>query len=307
MNRKIIDDYIEKLLEVQPPVFEQRTDDSAFLVLSAVCMSLEGIKFVIETLNSRSAELSKINHTCAISLNQTKHFISQENNYLEQDFEPVPHTLACSKEEFLNGRHYILFQDSYVKEKLSLEPLASSFKDNLETLLKSVDLAPHYDNCVSSREEIKDYFMNFLHHVIHQPKSFLVPDDQIFNVQLLGMSLMQKFSTGEVTRDTLLNLIEQYAKQVEVSNKRNKRIEQALRMAIKATNARLTYTIERKKYCRLHIITGLLARKFIEKAKEPFEISINKPTALVIKGGKLDHSPPATPQPSYLPLVKANI
>ncbi|MDR3547343.1 MAG: hypothetical protein P4M11_03545 [Candidatus Pacebacteria bacterium] len=309
-----MDEYLVKLLEIEPPDYRPQQDPDQ-LVVSSICMSAEGINFIVGALDRRNTELERVCHMCGIFLSQIKHYVSAKDRtrptFEPRLFDPVPRSQTSAKLDAAaakpedevktpdDGQHYILFQDVYVREAAKrLEFLPDSFQLNLQRLLKSVDLTSYYTNGTMNLERPKDEFYEFLQQVINQPKSFLVPDEQVFKVQLLASQLANGLSTEDDTSETLRHLISLYSKEVEICSARNKQVEKLLRIVTRAATTRLNFVLDRRNFCRASIITGIFAKKFIERAKVPFEVCTNLPQTGSEE--KTHGAGPGTPQPSYL-------
>jgi len=271
-KRRTIKKYLNKLLDIKYIVKDVKENDISLVGIS-VCMSIESINFIVGKLNAKVDELTKVNSNCA-------NYLAQINSYLAQNSikKFIPNhklfkSLLISKatvQEFDEGRHYLLFQDIYLKERAQSTIFLNEFQTYLQELLYSIDLSSYYSNI--DLENSADDFIKLLQHVAKHPEHFFITSDKHCEMQLLANKLFEFFTKGEVRIEMMNELARDYLNKVSILKEKNNSTEHMLRLNIKTLQTRLDYLTQRKNFLYLNLIPAIYANKIILHEKAPFEI-----------------------------------
>eukprot|EP00826_Nyctotherus_ovalis_P061377 TRINITY_DN872_c0_g4_i1.p1 TRINITY_DN872_c0_g4~~TRINITY_DN872_c0_g4_i1.p1 ORF type:complete len:371 (+),score=128.53 TRINITY_DN872_c0_g4_i1:1347-2459(+) len=273
-KKESIRKYLKELLAVK---YEGSVEDKeAGLVIVSVCMSIESVNFVVAKLNKKVEELAKVSSNCVS-------YLAQINNYFVQNsakefaiddklFKPL-YSPESALQDFKEGKHYILLQDIYLKERAQSVVLSSEFETYLHKLLISIDLSSYYST-IGLQNSVDD-FIKLLKHVAKYPEHFFVTSDKHCKVQLLANKLLELFSRGEVTVEMVNELAGDCVKKVAALKERNCNVENMLRMNAMALKARLDYLTVRKKFTAEKLLPSIFAKKIIFNDPIPFEIVLD--------------------------------
>lgn len=274
-KKESIREYLKELLAVD---YEgSAAANEGGLVVVSVCMSMESVNFVVAKLNEKVEELAKVSSNCVSYLAQINNYFAQNSvkEFLinEKLFKPLCSPESTQKGDFKEGKHYILLQDIYLKERAQSGVLSSDFQTYLHKFLSRIDLSSYY-SAISLQNSVDD-FIKLLKHVAKYPGHFFVPSDQHCTTQLLASKLLELFSRGEVTVEMVSDLAGECLEKVARLKERNCCMENMLRIYAMALKARLDYLTVRKKFTADKLLPSIFAKKIIFNDPIPFEIVLD--------------------------------
>eukprot|EP00826_Nyctotherus_ovalis_P020365 TRINITY_DN1638_c0_g3_i1.p1 TRINITY_DN1638_c0_g3~~TRINITY_DN1638_c0_g3_i1.p1 ORF type:complete len:297 (+),score=62.66 TRINITY_DN1638_c0_g3_i1:363-1253(+) len=272
--RESVDEYFEKLVQIEIPC-KSRVDG---LYLKSVCMSIESINLIVDTFIANTSELENISSRCVIYLRQIMRFYGQSKvgafGAEKKHFEPVFKKLEYNEVDFREGRHYLLLQDVYAEED-DLQAADSKFQQNLEILLKEIQLFSYINNNKSVKP--LEGLIKLTKQVMKYPEKFAKSSESVSDIQALANTLFETIEEQAITNGTLTNLATHYEDKMAFLNQQNKTVLNTLSIITKNMMIRLKHIKGRKKHLKSNIIPGLLAKMMIENEKFPFELYTNLP------------------------------
>ena len=170
--------------------------------------------------------LDKVNHSCTIYLAQINNYLSQNrlesfkcakelfdkvaimkpnNDDIEEiNYEEIK-TPEEEKEEFENGKHYVVFKDIYSSEKNESTMVQNDFQRYMEQFLMAIDLSSYYSNI--DLDTSVDDLIKLIKHAEKYPEHFFVDPKKYCQIQVLTINLRELFDKGEITTEIIRSLI----------------------------------------------------------------------------------------------------
>jgi hypothetical protein len=159
----------------------------------------------------------------------------------------------------------------------------------MEKLLLEIDLSAYYNKCRNMEiqtDNAESEMLRLLRLIYKSPSSFMVDPDKVDKIKLFAYYLIEYFiSEGEKTaRTNLETLREEYDKSVEKLLAKKQRVEQNLRIIIRALHSRITNLKHQILRYNNDVFQSALAGKFIKSYSCPYELS--KTGAVVVDAAK---------------------
>eukprot|EP01022_Parablepharisma_sp_SALTPOND_P017064 TRINITY_DN2648_c0_g1_i2.p1 TRINITY_DN2648_c0_g1~~TRINITY_DN2648_c0_g1_i2.p1 ORF type:complete len:737 (+),score=91.23 TRINITY_DN2648_c0_g1_i2:1618-3828(+) len=284
-KRAIVEKYIADLLNIDLPSMDLPEAEDNSLVISSVCISIQNLKLIYETLLSRISEVSAIKETCTKYINRIK-FIMENPSGMEvfpPIFMPTEDRFKAeppsNREEFVSSSHYIMFQDVSVREKKREQILSEKWQQALHKLLLEIDLTGYYNEsgvALKGNEECvyEISILKLLRELYEYPNGFMANAGNKTKVKLLAGDLLNYFEERDEksARESMESLKDTYMKTVAVTLDKQQKVEYCLRQAINSLKSRIGKTEESCNQIQDTIISGIYADHFITKFVFTFEI-----------------------------------
>lgn len=259
------------------------------LDISAVCMSVETIKFIYDRLYKNIGEIQSTNDNLGKYLNRVQFMLDNQKSI--NFFEPTEDRFIVeqlwkesppTKDEFAMGSHYIVLQDISVKESKKEEFLSEKWQQSIHKLLTEIDLTAYYNKQKQSETLEATYeieLQELMYQVYNNPSGFLVPVQKTVRIKLLAYFLISYIeATGEKEMKANLEKLKGvYVKQIAVTLDKQQRVEHNLRMAMSATSSKVSGIKENVARNFGETISGIYAGRFMKNLIFAYDIKKEYP------------------------------
>lgn len=280
-----IDSYYQKLLfKIEIPKYDsvitikQNLDD--FVNISSVCISLQNLKLIYETFQSKFEELTSIHERCSKYISRLKFTFSESDK--PSIFMPTEERFQCENldnsnneqiknEEFICASHYVFLSDINIKEKKPVQNTEQIiWQEDLFKLLLEIDLTGVVNNSnvyAFYKEKYEVEILKLLRQIYDNPSKFLVSKENCYKVKILAMSLLDYFEPkGEkIARESIELLKGYYENTVKNTIIRQQDLEHKLRIIINSLHNRKLNIEQNCIQIQEKIISKKYAEQFMQK------------------------------------------
>jgi len=279
-----MENYMVELLAVELPRLEVGEVGKELVVVNSVCMSLEHIKLIHETLYKNIESLKEINETFTKCVDRIQFLLTTEESInifhpKEPNFRylKMGSSSPITDKEFSEAFHYILFQNVKVNEPKEQAFTLHKWQKCLARLLPNIDLTSYCNKVANAPSTTlsKENPLSELFWQIHKaPTSFLIDSNKVGEVKVTAYFLSKYFD--DIRNKNLLKefneLLNYYKKAVEEFLEKKERLEQSLRMTINSLSNKIASIESRMNSNESNVYQCLLARGILDSYTCWYEI-----------------------------------